>query len=64
MLLQQCRNIFNSDESPKVEGLYDAVSRISHLTAKLNALSAYAKALDDILSGNKYIKPQYLENVE
>lgn len=59
----QCRNVFNSSEQPRVEGLYDAMSRVSHLSVKLTALKAYTDELDQLVSGGAYVKPQDLQGI-
>lgn len=61
LLTIQCRNVFNSSEQPRVEGLFEAMARVNHLTVKLTALKSYVEKMDALMSAGTYIKPAELD---
>lgn len=57
LLIVQCATVFNQDDMPKVDGLFDAVSRVNHLTVRLGAVEKYVASMQPVETSKKYMSP-------
>jgi hypothetical protein len=42
---------------PQVAGLFDAMSRVNHMSVRLSALDAYVAAMKPVEESKKYLPP-------